>query len=66
MKILFQIYLYTSYVNYFTAKKGINLPPPRAAGPGKGVGLSLKPGRSAKTDRRKNSIGHTIFVPSIR
>ena len=50
----------------FQVKKAANLPPPRASGTGKGVGLSIKPGRTTKMDRRKNSIGHTTFIPTTR
>ena len=41
------------------------MPHARSSAVGKGVGMSSKSGRT-KTDRRKNSIGHTIFVTSTR
>ena len=55
-------------VHFFnnSVKRNTYLPPSRASSTGKGVGLSIKPGRSTKTDKRKNSIGHTILIPTTR
>ena len=55
-----------NFCQIYSVKRNTYLPPSRASSAGKGVGISLKPGRSTKTDKRKNSIGHTILIPTTR